>query len=181
MDIYEARINSHLGCPKVENIADILRVKMAKCLSLLWLTTRTERALRGAIMRVMARLGWKRCTPNKHIKFSTFIDSDNDGFPDNPNAEIALAVHFANYPDYNANYKLCEKPTMPTIKQNGAFVANPNLSGEHYTGNIPRNEDQEVHSADDVILTAEGVGSEYFRGVMDNAEIYFLALLMRLD
>ena len=91
---------------------------------------------------------------------------------------------------------------MPTIKQESpsqevsvkegepaggkssekVFVANPNLSGEHYDGNIPRNEDQEVHSADDVVLTAEGVGSEYFRGVMDNTEVFFgIARALGLD
>ena len=114
----------------------------------------------------------------KHAKFPTFVDNDNDGFPDNPNAEITLAVHFANHPDYNANYRLRETPAMPTIKQDTGtqekvFVANPNLNGEYYKGNIPRNEDQEVHSADDVILTAEGAGSEYFKGVMDNTEVFF--------
>ena len=52
-------------------------------------------------------------------------------------------------------------------------VANPNLEGVEYEGNIPSHEDQEVHTADDVILMSEGNGSEYFKGVMDNTEVFF--------
>lgn len=109
----------------------------------------------------------------KHAIFPTFEDRDNDGFPDNPNAEVTLAVHFANHPDAHINYNLKQTPQMPTIEQNGKFVANPNAKGEWYQGNIPTFEDQEVHSADDVVLMSEGVGSEYFRGVMDNTEVFF--------
>lgn len=109
----------------------------------------------------------------KHAIFPTFEDRDNDGFPDNPNAEVTLAVHFANHPDAHINYNLKQTPQMPTIEQNGKFVANPNAKGEWYQGNIPTFEDQEVHSADDVVLMSEGIGSEYFRGVMDNTEVFF--------
>lgn len=45
-------------------------------------------------------------------------------------------------------------------------IANPKLEGEFYKGNIPYNESQEVHSADDILLNAMGPGSEYFNGVM---------------
>ncbi|WP_329778706.1 hypothetical protein [Allisonella histaminiformans] len=31
----------------------------------------------------------------------------------------------------------------------------------------------ECHAADDVPLNAEGPGSEYFNGVMDNTEVFF--------
>ena len=159
-------------------------------------------SITGTYYESDGKVGREAVRTYKHAKFPTFEDKDNDGFPDNPNAEITLAVHFANHPDYYANYRLREKPAMPTIKQESpsqevsvkegepaggkssekVFVANPNLSGEHYDGNIPRNEDQEVHSADDVILTAEGVGSEYFRGVMDNTEVFFgIARALGLD
>ena len=52
-------------------------------------------------------------------------------------------------------------------------IANPKLEGEFYKGNIPYNESQEVHSADDILLNAMGPGSEYFNGVMDNTEVFF--------
>lgn len=52
-------------------------------------------------------------------------------------------------------------------------MANPKLNGEEYKGNIPYDEDTEVHSADDVVLSAYGVGAEAFRGIMDNTEVFF--------
>jgi alkaline phosphatase len=42
-----------------------------------------------------------------------------------------------------------------------------------YAGNIPVNESQEVHTADDVPLSAAGPGADYFKGVMDNTEVFF--------
>ena len=105
--------------------------------------------------------------------FPSFEDKDKDGFPDNPNADITLAVQWANHPDYKAYYGFRQKPSSPTIEKNGKFVANPKLNGEEYKGNIPYDEDTEVHSADDVVLSAYGVGAEAFRGIMDNTEVFF--------
>ena len=39
--------------------------------------------------------------------------------------------------------------------------------------NIPDTIGDECHAADDVPLNAEGPGSEYFQGVMDNTEVFF--------
>ncbi len=105
--------------------------------------------------------------------FPSFEDKDKDGFPDSPNADITLAVQWANHPDYKAYYGFRQKPSSPTIEKNGKFVANPKLNGEEYKGNIPYDEDTEVHSADDVVLSAYGVGAEAFRGIMDNTEVFF--------
>ena len=105
--------------------------------------------------------------------FPTFEDKDNDGFPDDPDPEITLAVQYANHPNYKAYYNLRKYPSEPTINKNGIYVANPNLEGVEYEGNIPSHEDQEAHTADDVILMSEGNGSEYFKGVMDNTEVFF--------
>lgn len=109
-----------------------------------------------------------------HSVFPTFEDKDNDGFPDNPNPDITLAVQYANHPDHKAFYKFKELPSEPTIQDgNGRYIANPDLEGELYVGNIPVTEDQEVHAADDVVLSAQGPGAEYFKGVMDNTEVFF--------
>lgn len=106
--------------------------------------------------------------------FPTFEDKNKDGFPDNPDADITLAVQYANHPDYKAHYTLQQEPINPTVVDSqGRNVANPKIQGEEYTGNIPYDEDQEVHAADDVVLMADGVGSRYFRGVMDNTEVFF--------
>ncbi|MDR0647966.1 MAG: alkaline phosphatase [Synergistaceae bacterium] len=56
-----------------------------------------------------------------------------------------------------------------------ATIANVNRAprGTLYAGNIPANESQEVHTADDVPLSASGPGSDYFKGVMDNTEVFY--------
>ncbi len=105
--------------------------------------------------------------------FPTFEDKNKDGFPDDPNPDITLAIQYANHPDYKADYRLKYTPISPTIYKDGKNIANPKANGEEYVGNIPQNEDQEVHAADDVVLMAEGIGSEYFKGVMDNTEVFF--------
>ncbi len=39
--------------------------------------------------------------------------------------------------------------------------------------NTPKDDPQECHSADDILLNAGGPGSEYFKGTMDNTEVFF--------
>jgi len=39
-------------------------------------------------------------------------------------------------------------------------------------GNLPFSQPQGVHSADDVVLTAMGPGSELFRGHLDNTRVF---------
>ncbi|MWV62855.1 alkaline phosphatase [Helicobacter saguini] len=131
-------------------------------------------SITGTYHELDGKSGREAVRTYKDSIFPTFVDNDKDGFPDNPDAEITLAVQFANHPDYIANYHLKEKPTSPTIKDsNGRYIANEKVQGEHYFGNIPYKEDQEVHAADDVVLMAHGVGSNYFKGIMDNTEVFF--------
>lgn len=108
----------------------------------------------------------------------TFVDADQDGFPDNPDPDVTLAVQYANHPDYYTNYRFQKNPTPPALSENGKAIANPYRSpngkdGEFVPGNIPSDETQEVHSADDVVLMAQGPGADYFNGVMDNTEVFF--------
>ncbi|WP_455598738.1 alkaline phosphatase [Cloacibacillus sp.] len=106
-------------------------------------------------------------------KWTTFEDLDGDGYPDDPNPSVTLAVQFANHPDTNVDYRFKQVPTDPAIMSGDKAVANPNIKGELAPGNIPAADSQEVHSADDILLNAQGPGSEYFRGVMDNTEVFF--------
>lgn len=106
-------------------------------------------------------------------KWPTFEDRDGDGYPDNPDPAVTLAVQFANHPDFNENYRFKPVPTVPAIMADGKAIANPKIEGELSRGNIPAKADQEVHSADDIVLNAGGPGSEYFKGVMDNTEVFF--------
>ena len=130
--------------------------------------------------------------------FPTFKDANHDGFPDNPDPDVTLAIQYANHPAYYENFHFQQKPTEPTItetvsKQEAQQVgdkteyhqvstviakANP---ARHHEGdpvelipaNIPDTIGDECHAADDVPLNAEGPGSEYFNGVMDNSEVFF--------
>ncbi|MDR2391288.1 MAG: alkaline phosphatase, partial [Planctomycetota bacterium] len=77
------------------------------------------------------------------------------------------------HPDYNADYRLKQAPTAPAIKDGDKVVANPQTTGDPMTGNLPYQETQEVHSADSVPLNVGGPGEEYFRGVMDNTEVFY--------
>ena len=111
--------------------------------------------------------------------FPTFKDADHDGFPDNPDPDVTLAVQYANHPEYYENYHFQQKPTLPTISQTvtkqeaqaaGDKTGDPM---ELVPANIPDTIGDETHAADDVPLNAEGPGSEYFNGVMDNTEVFF--------
>ncbi|MDR1134109.1 MAG: alkaline phosphatase [Synergistaceae bacterium] len=107
--------------------------------------------------------------------FPTFSDSNGDGFPENPAPDVTLAIGYANHPDYYEDFKFHAKPVSPAIMSGDVAVGNTARAprGALYIGNIPANESSEVHTADDVPLSAAGPGADYFRGVMDNTEVFF--------
>ncbi|MFM1651673.1 alkaline phosphatase [Brevibacillus sp. B_LB10_24] len=117
-------------------------------------------------------------------KFPTYVDSNGDGFPDNPDVDRKLAVVFGSHPDYYEDYKFDPVPTSPTVKnKDGVYVANPaklanpdDPDRDRFLrpGTIsPTLESQGVHTADDVPLMAYGPGSGYFKGTMDNTDVFF--------
>ncbi|WP_287046877.1 alkaline phosphatase [Megasphaera sp.] len=130
--------------------------------------------------------------------FPTFKDANHDGFPDNPDPDVTLAVQYANHPEYYENFHFQQKPTLPTVSQTvtkqeaqqagdkteyhqvSTVVEKANPARHHdgdpwelVPANIPDTIGDECHAADDVPLNAEGPGSEYFQGVMDNTEVFF--------
>lgn len=130
--------------------------------------------------------------------FPTFKDANHDGFPDNPDPDVTLAVQYANHPEYYENYHFMKTPTPPALAvtetkeeavQNGDKVEyhqvssasskanpariHPGDPAELMPANTPKDDPQECHSADDVLLNAGGPGSEYFHGTMDNTEVFF--------
>jgi len=115
--------------------------------------------------------------------FPTYVDADHDGFPDDPDPDRKLAVVFGAVPDYYEDYKFDKVPTAPAVDSNGVYIANPatlanpddpNRDRFLHTGTInPATDSQEVHTADDVPLMAYGPGSTYFKGTMDNTEVFF--------
>lgn len=130
--------------------------------------------------------------------FPTFKDANHDGFPDNPDPDVTLAIQYANHPEYYENYHFMKTPTPPALAvtetkeeavQNGDKVEyhqvssasskanpariHPGDPAELMPANTPKDDPQECHSADDILLNAGGPGSEYFHGTMDNTEVFF--------
>lgn len=117
-------------------------------------------------------------------KFPTYVDGNGDGFPDHPDVDRKLAVVFGSYPDYYEDYKFDPVPTSPSVKnKEGRYVANPaklanpddpNRDRFLRQGTVnPTTESVGVHTADDVPLMAYGPGSQYFKGTMDNTDVFF--------
>ncbi|MCL4424291.1 MAG: alkaline phosphatase [Firmicutes bacterium] len=107
--------------------------------------------------------------------FPTFTYQNGDGFPDQVNPDVTLAIGWGNHPDYYEDYKFNPTPLSPAVMVGGKAIANPkrDSGGELRSGNLPSNASSEVHTADDVPLTASGPGSEYLSGVKDNTEVFF--------
>jgi alkaline phosphatase len=123
-------------------------------------------------------------------QWPTYKDNDGDGFPDTGKdgngdgkfdqvvaTDIALAIGWGNHPDYVEDFKYSSKPGSPAVTIDGEAVANFEGSkngGVFIAGNLPLSDNQEVHSADDVPLTAYGAGSEYFdKAIIDNTDVFF--------
>src|SRR5215470_10557778 len=108
-------------------------------------------------------------------KFPDYQDADGDGFPEKVDVSRPLAIHWANHPDYYENYKVLQEPLAPTVKEGEKWVANKQRAGdgELQTGNLPSSENNEVHTVEDVPLTASGPGAEQFHKTMDNTEVFF--------
>lgn len=112
--------------------------------------------------------------------FPNYVDSNGDGYPDTVNVSRRLAVFSNNYPDYYETFRPKMDGTfVPAVKnEKGEYVANEaykDVPGAVLRiGNIPRSEDTGVHAVDDVVLQAQGPGSERLRGYMENSDVFFV-------
>ncbi len=97
------------------------------------------------------------------------------------NASVMLAVGYGAAPAHYENYIVGDKPFVPTAMQGDKPVPNPAYAGGQLnTGNIGGTSGN--HSVDPVPLFATGPGSSYFKGVMDNTEVFFgMANALGLD
>lgn len=107
--------------------------------------------------------------------FPTFEDRDGNGFPDNPAPDVTLSVGWANHPDYRDDFKFNPMPLEPAVVLDGKAVPNPerDADGVLLTGNLPIRNNNEVHTADDVPVTASGPGAGHFNGILDNTELFY--------
>jgi len=108
-------------------------------------------------------------------QFPDYRDTEGDGFPDKVDVSRPLAIHWANHPDYYASYKVFDEPVEPTVKEGEKWVANKQRAsdGELQPGNLPASVNNEVHTVEDVPLTASGPGAEQFHKTLDNTEVFF--------
>lgn len=110
--------------------------------------------------------------------FPNFVDSDGDGFPDDPNPGRTLFVGFSNHPDYRDDFELeTPGPREPALLDSATRAAVPNPerdpNAELQTGNLDPTQTNCVHTVDDVIIVASGPGANRFRGLLDNTEVFF--------
>ena len=90
-----------------------------------------------------------------------------------------LALFSASLPDHYETYRpKLDNPNEPTVtgKDPSTYVANDrykSIPGAVFRfGNLPAMINADVHSGEDVILTATGPGSDRVRGQMDNTDVF---------
>jgi alkaline phosphatase len=115
--------------------------------------------------------------------FPTYVDSDGDGFPDDPNPEVGLFFGWSNHPDHTDDFQHNDVFAQPALRDDdGNAVDNPDRDpgAELQIGNLPFNQTNCVHTVEDVSVFASGPGSERFNAFLDNTEIFF-AIMDALD
>ena len=112
-------------------------------------------------------------------RFPNYPAPNAEGYPDRVDVSRRLAMFSASSPDYVETFQpKLDGPNVPTLagKEPGSNVPN-----ERYcavpgamlrVGNLPKLVASSVHSAEDVILTAIGPGSDRVRGQIDNTEVF---------
>lgn len=113
--------------------------------------------------------------------YPAYEDKDKDGYPDRLDVDRRLAFFFSAYPDHYETWgpKL-DGPFDPTQKvSKGVYGANEKYKSVPGAvlreGNIPRVFDSGVHSAEDVVLTAMGPGSDKVKGWLENTAVFRIA------
>jgi len=111
--------------------------------------------------------------------FPNYPAPDAEGYPARVDVSRRLALFSASLPDhYETLRPKLDNPNEPTVagKDAGTFVANERYKSVPGAalrlGNLPAMINADVHSGEDVILTATGPGSERVRGQMENTEVF---------
>ena len=111
--------------------------------------------------------------------FPNYPAADAEGYPARVDVSRRLALFSASLPDHYETFRpKLDSPNEPTVAGKGAgtYVANErykNVPGAVLRfGNLPAMINADVHSGEDVVLTASGPGSERVRGQMDNTEVF---------
>ena len=111
--------------------------------------------------------------------FPNYPAADAEGYPARVDVSRRLALFSASLPDHYETFRpKLDNPNDPTVagKEPSTYVANErykNVPGAVLRlGNLPAMINADVHSGEDVVLTATGPGSDRVRGQMDNTEVF---------
>jgi alkaline phosphatase len=111
--------------------------------------------------------------------FPNYPAPDAEGYPSRVDVSRRLALFSASLPDHYETFRpKLDGPNDPTAagKEPGTYVANERYKDVPGAvlrfGNLPAMINADVHSGEDVILTAVGPGSERVRGQLDNTEVF---------
>jgi len=111
--------------------------------------------------------------------FPTYPAPDAEGYPARVDATRRLGLFSAGFPDHYETYRpKLDGPNEPTAtgEKPETFIANERYKAspgaQLRAGNLPAAINSDVHSGEDVILTAMGPGSDRVRGQMDNTEVF---------
>jgi alkaline phosphatase len=110
--------------------------------------------------------------------FPNYTDTDHDGYPDRVDVSRRIAMFANNFPDYYETFRpKLDGPFVPAVQnEKKQYVANEayrDVPGAVLrTGNLPKDSDTAVHAVDDVVLQAQGPGSEMLHGYMENTDVF---------
>lgn len=108
-----------------------------------------------------------------------------DNFPETWDVAHPLAVAWGAHPPYTDDFKLSKVPADAAIvPKGGTAMPNPKRApdGIFFTGNLGPTDPQDVHTLQDVPITATGPGSECLNGWQQNTDVFFcLANAIGLD
>ncbi|WP_432545755.1 alkaline phosphatase [Kineococcus sp. SYSU DK004] len=108
--------------------------------------------------------------------FPTYVDSDGDGFPDDPNPDVQLFFGWSNHPDHQDDFAHNPVLAQPALEDPATEQAYPNPDRDPgavvQIGNLPLDQTNCVHTVEDVSIMASGPGAAVFGKVIDNTEVF---------
>ena len=121
----------------------------------------------------------ERIRVRERAGFPNYPAANAEGYPERIDVTRRLALFSASLPDhYETGRPKFDGPNDPTAPGPTAetYIANERYKrapgATFRLGNLPAMIDADVHSGEDVILTAVGPGSEAVSGQMDNTEVF---------